>query len=84
MLVLNRLPNDTHPNNPELSILRIGDSIRVQIVSVRGQTVRIGIEAPDGVSVWREELYLKIVDGAKKKGTSSGRRTNAQEDNRKQ
>ena len=34
----------------------IGDGIVLTVVSVHGPHVRIGIEAPDSVAVWREEL----------------------------
>lgn len=36
--------------------IRVGNSIIVTIVRVSGDKVRIGIEAPDGVRVLREEL----------------------------
>ena len=32
----------------------------MKIVEVRGQQVRIGIEAPQGISVVREELYRQV------------------------
>ena len=47
MLVLSR-----HPGQ----MIDIGEGIVVKIVSVQGQKVRIGIEAPRGVSVVRREL----------------------------
>ncbi|GIW90966.1 MAG: hypothetical protein KatS3mg109_1398 [Pirellulaceae bacterium] len=34
----------------------IGDSIRITILKIRGRTVRLGIEAPDGVRIVRAEL----------------------------
>jgi len=36
--------------------IRVGNSIVVTVVRVSGDKVRIGIEAPDGVRVLREEL----------------------------
>jgi carbon storage regulator len=36
--------------------LMIGDTIEVRVLSVKGQQVRIGIEAPKEVNVVREEL----------------------------
>lgn len=39
--------------------IKIGDSIMLQVVSIRGGKVRIGIEAPREVKVLREELTKK-------------------------
>lgn len=47
MLVLSRRPTET---------LVIDGSIRITVVSIRGSQVRLGIEAPDEVRVYREEL----------------------------
>ncbi len=38
----------------------IGDSIKVHVIDIRGQQVRLGIEAPADTSVYREEIYQKI------------------------
>ncbi len=40
--------------------IRIGDSIIVRVLDVRGDRVRIGIEAPPEVPVHRQEVYLEI------------------------
>lgn len=39
----------------------IGDDIVISIVEVRGDAVRIGIEAPRSVSVHREEVWLELL-----------------------
>ncbi len=51
MLVLSRQKDE--------SVL-IGDDIRVRIVDIRGDKVRLGFEAPADVKIHREEVYLKI------------------------
>ncbi len=51
MLVLSR--------NRDEKIL-IGDNIEVTVVDIRGDKVRLGITAPDEISVHREEVYIAI------------------------
>ena len=38
----------------------IGDEILVTVMGVSGHTVRLGIEAPSGVSIYREEIWLAV------------------------
>ncbi|SFI14047.1 carbon storage regulator CsrA [Planctomicrobium piriforme] len=38
----------------------IGDSITLMVVSIQGDKVRLGIEAPKNVSIHREEVYQAI------------------------
>ncbi len=40
--------------------LAINDNVRITILEVKGKTVRLGIEAPDDIKVYREEIFLKI------------------------
>jgi len=40
-------------------VLVIGDDIRVVVLGIKGQQVRIGIEAPREMAVDREELRIK-------------------------
>jgi len=51
MLILTRRVGET---------LMIGDNISVTVLDVKGNQVRIGINAPKDVSVHREEIYNKI------------------------
>ena len=51
MLVLTRRLNQT---------IKIGDDIEITLVEIRGDQVRIGINAPKDVSVHRREVYEQI------------------------
>ena len=57
MLVLTRKSNQS---------IMIGDDVEVSVLSVMGEKVRIGIQAPQEVPVFRKEIYLEIhrEDGA--------------------
>jgi carbon storage regulator len=49
----------------------IGDDIVVTVVEVRGDAIRLGIEAPRAVDVHREEIYLEL-QRANKQAASPG------------
>ena len=51
MLVLTRKSNQS---------IMIGDDIEVSVLSVMGEKVRIGIQAPQSIPVFRKEIYLEI------------------------
>ena len=51
MLVLTRKSNQS---------IMIGDEIEVSVLAVMGEKVRIGIEAPRSVPVFRKEVYIDI------------------------
>ncbi len=40
--------------------IRIGDAIEIVVREVRGRHVRLGIVAPPGLPIYREELYQQI------------------------
>ena len=49
----------------------IGDSITLMVVSIQGDKVRLGIEAPKEVSIHREEVYQAIQNEQGKSKPSS-------------
>lgn len=40
--------------------IMLNHNVVIKIVSVQGNYVKVGIEAPDSVKVYREEVYLKL------------------------
>ena len=38
----------------------VGDAIQITILEIRGKQIRLGIEAPGDVQVFREEVYRRI------------------------
>lgn len=51
MLILSRRPQE---------IVMIGDDIKITVLEVRGNQVRLGCEAPRNVEIHREEIYERI------------------------
>lgn len=51
MLVLSRHKNES---------IMVGDNVEIFVVDIRGDKVRIGINAPSDVTVHRKEIWLKI------------------------
>jgi carbon storage regulator len=51
MLVLTRKSNQS---------IMIGDDVEISVLSVVGEKVRIGIQAPQNIPVFRTEIYLEI------------------------
>ena len=41
-------------------VIRIGDDIQIKIIEIKGDKVRVGIDAPKNVQVHREEIYEAI------------------------
>ncbi|ASS73936.1 carbon storage regulator [Tumebacillus algifaecis] len=53
MLVLSRKAGES---------IRIGDEVTVTVLEVKGDQIRLGIEAPKHVKVHRQEVYAEIMD----------------------
>ena len=51
--------------------LLIGDDVSITVLSVRGNQVKIGVNAPKDVSVHREEIYQRIKESEDEKITAN-------------
>ena len=40
--------------------LILGNNIQVKVLDIKGDQVKIGIDAPKDLSIYREEIYLQI------------------------
>jgi carbon storage regulator len=49
----------------------IGDDIEISVLAVMGEKVRIGIEAPRSVPVFRREVYVEIQEEGEDDGGES-------------
>jgi carbon storage regulator len=65
MLVLTRKPGQS---------IMIGDGIEVQVLSVAGEKVRLGITAPREVGIFRNEVYERIEVEARENGSADDAR----------
>ncbi|MDP9401095.1 MAG: carbon storage regulator CsrA [Actinomycetota bacterium] len=63
MLVLTRKSNQS---------IMIGDDIEVSVLAIMGEKVRIGIQAPRDIPVFRREVYLEIQEERDRNGAAAG------------
>ena len=64
MLVLSRYRDES---------IFIGDDIVITVVDIRGDRVRIGVQAPPDVSVHRQEVYDAIKNGTNRESNAGSR-----------
>lgn len=57
MLALTRKKNEA---------IIIDDNIEIKVLEIIGDKVKIGISAPKEVSIYREEIYLQVLESNKK------------------
>ena len=60
MLILSRKEGES---------IQIGDGIEIKVISIQGEQVKIGIDAPRSVEVYRREVYLQIQEENRKAAT---------------
>ncbi len=53
MLILTRRPNES---------IYIGENIRIKVLGLQGKQVKLGIDVPDDVTVYREEVYQRVTE----------------------
>jgi carbon storage regulator len=63
MLILSRKKNEK---------IRIGDDIEIVVVEIRGDKIRLGIQAPQSLQVHRQEVY-EAIQREKKRIANHGR-----------
>ncbi len=53
MLILTRRPGES---------LYVGENIRITVLGQQGKQVKLGIEVPDDITVYREEVYNRVME----------------------
>lgn len=62
MLALSRRTNES---------IMIGNDIEITILEIKGDQVKIGINAPKSVPIYRKEIYLQILESNKEAATAN-------------
>ena len=71
MLVLTRKTNQA---------IMIGEDVEVSVLAVAGDKVRIGIEAPRAVPVYRKEVWLEIQEDGPRRPAPEGEEASVDEE----
>lgn len=53
MLILTRRPGES---------LYLGDNIKITVLGMQGKQVKLGIEVPSDTTVYREEVYKRVIE----------------------
>lgn len=61
MLALSRKENES---------IMIGSEVKLTVLEIKGDQVKIGIQAPKSVSIYREEIYVQIQQANKEAADS--------------
>ena len=51
MLILTRRPGES---------IHLGDNIKITVLSAKGKQIKLGLDVPEDMPVYREELYRKV------------------------
>lgn len=63
MLILTRKPGES---------IFIGDQIKITIVEIKGSQIRLGVDAPKELRIYREEIYQQILEENKQAAMQEG------------
>lgn len=53
MLILTRRPGES---------LYLGENIRITVLGIQGKQVKLGLEVPEDTTVYREEVYKRVIE----------------------
>ena len=59
MLILTRRPGES---------LYLGENIRITVLGMQGKQVKLGLEVPGDTTVYREEVYKRVIEESRLRG----------------